>query len=129
MVFAQPSLNAFMAQGHERWKEVRLRITELLTGDRYRAAVEPALVPLSQVQLHLPFQVGDYVDFYANEHHASNIGRMFRPNADPLPPNWKHLPIGYHGRSGTIVVSGTPIVRPRGQRKAPNEPAPTFGPS
>jgi fumarylacetoacetase len=129
MVFAQPSLNAFMAQGHERWKEVRLRITQLLTGDRYRAAVEPALVPLSQVQLHLPFQVGDYVDFYANEHHASNIGRMFRPNADPLPPNWKHLPIGYHGRSGTIVVSGTPIVRPRGQRKAPNEPAPTFGPS
>jgi fumarylacetoacetase len=128
-VFALPSLNTFMAQGPVRWSEVRTRITELLIGNQHRAAVEPALVPLSQVRLHLPFQVGDYVDFYASEHHASNIGRMFRPDLDPLPPNWKHLPIGYHGRSGTIVVSGTPIVRPQGQRKAPSEPAPTFGSS
>jgi len=81
------------------------------------------------VMLHLPFDVGDYVDFYASEHHATNLGRLFRPGAEPLTPNWKHLPIGYHGRSGTVVVSGTPIVRPAGQRKDPGEASPTFGPS
>ena len=65
--------------------------------------------------MHLPFEVADYVDFYASEHHATNVGRIFRPDAEPLPPNWKHLPIGYHGRAGTVVVSGTPVVRPSGQ--------------
>jgi fumarylacetoacetase len=69
------------------------------------------------------------VDFYASEHHASNLGRLFRPDSEPLTPNWRHLPVGYHGRGGTVVVSGTPIVRPCGQRKAPGDPAPTFGPS
>ena len=69
--------------------------------------------------LHLPIDVGDYVDFYASEHHAANVGRIFRPGSEPLTPNWKHLPIGYHGRTGTIVVSGTDVVRPRGQRAAP----------
>lgn len=128
-VFAEPALNAFMAQGRARWQEVRARIVELLTDEAHRDAVEPALYPLDAVDLHLPFQVGDYVDFYASEHHASNIGRMFRPDSDPLTPNWKHLPIGYHGRSGTVVVSGTPVVRPHGQRKAPGEETPTFGPS
>jgi fumarylacetoacetase len=73
--------------------------------------------------------VADYVDFYSSEHHATNVGRIFRPDADPLTPNWKHLPIGYHGRSGTVVVSGTPIRRPWGQSKAPTDPAPTFAPS
>ena len=82
-----------------------------------------------EVTLHLPFEVADYVDFYASEHHASNVGRIFRPDAEPLTPNWKHLPIGYHGRAGTVVVSGTPVVRPSGQRKSPSEAAPTFGPS
>jgi fumarylacetoacetase len=91
--------------------------------------VEPSLVPLGEVRLHLPFAVGDYVDFYASENHAGNIGRMFRPGSDPLPPNWRHMPLGYHGRSGTIVVSGTPVRRPVGQRKASTDPAPTFGPS
>jgi fumarylacetoacetase len=81
------------------------------------------------VELRLPFEVGDYVDFYASEHHATNLGRMFRPGSEPLTPNWKHLPIGYHGRSGTVVASGTPIRRPHGQRRAPDEAAPTFGPS
>ena len=79
--------------------------------------------------MHLPIEVADYVDFYASEHHATNVGRMFRPDSEPLTPNWKHLPIGYHGRSGTVVVSGTDIVRPCGQRKPPTEPAPVFGPS
>jgi fumarylacetoacetase len=73
--------------------------------------------------------VGDYVDFYASEHHATNVGRIFRPDGDALTPNWKHLPIGYHGRSGTVVLSGTEIIRPTGQRKPPTEPTPVFGPS
>ncbi|MEV0704321.1 fumarylacetoacetase [Saccharopolyspora sp. NPDC050389] len=123
-VFARPSLNAFMAQGHARWVQVRQQITELVSGDVPDAAVHP----VAEVTTHLPIEVADYVDFYASEHHASNLGRLFRPNAEPLMPNWKHLPVGYHGRSGTVVVSGTDIVRPSGQRKAPDEDAPTFGP-
>jgi fumarylacetoacetase len=126
-VFAEPSLNAFMAQGRARWTDVRARIGELLSLERHRAAVEAALRPLSGVRLHLPFEVGDYVDFYASEHHAANVGRLFRPGAEPLMPNWKYLPVGYHGRAGTVVVSGTPVRRPRGQR--PGEGGPTFGPS
>ena len=123
-VFAEPSLNAFMAQGRARWSDVRARVTELLTYERHRRSVEAALHPLSGVRLHLPFEVGDYVDFYASEHHAANVGRLFRPDGEPLMPNWKHLPVGYHGRSGTVVLSGTPVSRPNGQR-----PGPTFGPS
>jgi fumarylacetoacetase len=126
-VFAEPSLNAFLAQGRARWSDVRARITELLTEPRHRASVEPALHPLSGVRLHRPFEVGDYVDFYASEHHATNVGRLFRPGGEALMPNWKHLPVGYHGRSGTVVPSGTPVIRPAGQR--PGEGAPTFGPS
>ena len=130
-VFYEPSLNAFMAQGRARWADVRARITELLTDERHRNAVEAALRPLSAVRLHLPFAAGDYVDFFGNEYHAANAGRLFRPDSEPLPPNWKHLPIGYHGRSGTIVPSGTPVPRPRGQRpgQPPGEDGPTFGPS
>ena len=126
-VFGEPSLNAFMAQGRARWSEVRTRITGLLTGERHRGTVEAAVRPLSAVRLHLPFAPGDYVDFFGNEYHAANAGRLFRPGGEPLGPNWKHLPIGYHGRSGTIVPSGTPVPRPRGQR--PGEDGPTFGPS
>jgi fumarylacetoacetase len=126
-VFAEPSLNAFMAQGRVRWRDVRARITELLTDSRHRAVIEAALHPLSAVRLHLPFEVGDYVDFYASENHAANVGRLFRPGGEALMPNWKHLPVGYHGRSGTVLLSGTPVSRPRGQR--PGDGAPTFGPS
>ncbi|WP_431927711.1 fumarylacetoacetase [Amycolatopsis tucumanensis] len=122
-VFARPSLNAFMAQGYDRWVEVRARVSDLVWGEVPAGAV----FPVSEVELHLPVEVADYVDFYASEHHASNLGRLFRPDAEPLMPNWKHLPVGYHGRSGTVVVSGTDIVRPCGQRKAPDEAAPTFG--
>ena len=89
-----------------------------------------AVRALAEVELRLPFEVADYVDFYASEHHASNLGRLFRlANPEPLMPNWKHLPVGYHGRAGTVVVSGTDIVRPSGQRKGPSDPAPVFGPS
>jgi len=123
--FAEPTLNPFMAQGRARWVEVRERITDLVAGEIADAAVHA----VADVTLHLPFAVADYVDFYASEHHASNLGRLFRPDAEPLLPNWKHLPVGYHGRAGTVVVSGTDVVRPAGQRKAPTETAPTFGPS
>jgi fumarylacetoacetase len=80
--------------------------------------VEPHLVARSSATLHLPFEVADYVDYYASEDHATNLGRMFRPDQAALPPNWKWIPIGYHGRAGTVVVSDTPVVRPSGQRKA-----------
>jgi fumarylacetoacetase len=126
-VFAGPSLNAFMRQGRARWSDVRARIIGLLTDRHARGDVERALHPLAGVRLHLPFEVGDYVDFYAGEHHATNVGRLFRPGGEPLTPNWKHLPIGYHGRSGTVVVSGTPVTRPNGQRRG--ETAPVFGPT
>ncbi|RJQ85109.1 fumarylacetoacetase [Amycolatopsis panacis] len=122
-VFAAPALNAFMAQGHDRWVEVRRRIQDLVAGEPPAAALHP----VGEVTLHLPFEVADYVDFYASEHHASNVGRLFRPDAEPLLPNWKHLPVGYHGRAGTIYVSGTDVVRPCGQRKGPD--GPVFGPS
>ncbi|RCW45919.1 fumarylacetoacetate hydrolase [Halopolyspora algeriensis] len=127
--FAQPSLNTFMAQGRERWQQTRARVTDLLTDEAHRSEVEPALYRLGDVRLLLPFSVADYVDFYASEQHASNIGRMFRPDSPPLMPNWKHLPVGYHGRAGTVVASDTPIVRPSGQRKPPQAEAPMFGPS
>ncbi|MGC7097245.1 fumarylacetoacetase [Amycolatopsis lurida] len=124
-LFAAPSLNPFLAQGRARWDEVRARIGELLAGD----VPDEAVHAVGEVQLHLPFEVADYVDFYASEHHASNLGKLFRPDSEPLMPNWKHLPVGYHGRAGTVVVSGTDIVRPCGQRKVPDETAPTYGPS
>ena len=122
--FAQPSLNAFLALGPEVWASTRSALQRLRPEEQ-----EPHLTPLDDVRLHLPIEVADYVDFYASEHHASNVGRMFRPDGPPLTPNWKHMPIGYHGRAGTVVVSGSDIVRPAGQRKAPDDPAPTFGPS
>ena len=124
-VFAAPSLNPFMAQGPARWAEVRERATALLADD----VPDDAAHPVDGVALHLPFEVADYVDFYASEHHAANLGRLFRPDSEPLMPNWKHLPVGYHGRAGTVVVSGTEIVRPCGQRKAPTDDSPSFGPS
>ncbi|BCN56191.1 fumarylacetoacetase [Prescottella equi] len=123
--FAQSTLNAFMAQGRARWVEVRTQITELVTGE----IADDAVFSVDDVTMHLPIAVADYVDFYASENHATNLGRLFRPDSAALMPNWKHLPVGYHGRSSTVVVSGTDIVRPCGQRKAPADAVPSFGPS
>ncbi len=123
------SLNPLMAAGRPVWTRVRADLTTWLTDESFREALSPALLPADEVELHLPFEVADYVDFYASEHHATNLGRIFRPGSEPLTPNWKHLPIGYHGRAGAVVVSGTPVVRPYGQRKAPADPTPGFGPT
>jgi fumarylacetoacetase len=127
--WANPTLNAFLDLGRPAWSTAREWLTEVLTDQVHEARTRPHLLPLAQVALHLPIAVADYVDFYASEHHATNVGRIFRPDSEPLTPNWKHLPIGYHGRSGTVVVSGTDVVRPTGQRKAPSDPSPVFGPS
>lgn len=110
-----PNLDAFLGLGPAHWSAVRERITELLTDPAHRDVVEPLLIPLATVRNVLAWSVADYVDFYSSEHHASNVGQIFRPGQPPLLPNWKHVPIGYHGRAGTVVVSGTPVVRPSGQ--------------
>ncbi|MEN1887205.1 fumarylacetoacetase [Streptomyces mirabilis] len=129
-LLAQPTLNPLLAAGRTAWSDVRRALTAWVTVPAHRETVVPLLHPLSEVTLHLPFEVADYVDFYASENHARNVGQIFRPDAtDSLTPNWKHLPIGYHGRSGTVVVSGAEVVRPSGQRKAPSDTAPVFGPS
>ena len=128
-VFEEPSLDPLLALGRAHWHGVRQWIVSLLTDPAERELVEPHLLPVDEVVLDLPFQVADYVDFYCSLDHASNVGKIFRPDAEPLMPNWRYLPVGYHGRAGTVVVSGTDVVRPSGQRKAPDESAPTFGPS
>ncbi|MCY7402594.1 MAG: fumarylacetoacetase, partial [Nocardioides sp.] len=128
-LFDQPTLNPFMAAGPTVWDSTRAWITGLLTDQTERDLVESALSPLDSVTMLMPFTVGDYVDFYASEEHATNVGQMFRPDQEPLLPNWKSLPVGYHGRSGTVVVSGTDVVRPCGQRKSPDADLPTYGPS
>ena len=118
------SLDRFLAAGRTAWQQV--------VGELDDAEIDPpedAVVTGEDVHLRLPFTVGDYVDFYASEQHASNFSLMVRPGQPPLPPNWRHLPIGYHGRSGTIVVSGTPIHRPSGQRRPGDDGVPQFGPT
>jgi fumarylacetoacetase len=125
----QQSLNHFLSLGPPAWKAGRGWLTEVLSNPAYREGIEPFLIPLEEVTLHLPIEVADYVDFYASENHATNVGKMFRPDGEALTPNWKHLPIGYHGRSGTVVVSGADVIRPMGQRRSPTDTAPLFGPS
>jgi fumarylacetoacetase len=127
-LFSSGNLDVLLAAGDMAWAQVRADITAWLTEERFREAIEDLLVPVADAEMHLPFTVADYVDFYASEHHASNIGRIFRPDAEPLTPNWRHMPIGYHGRAGTIVPSRTPIRRPCGQSKAPGAASPSFGP-
>ena len=107
-LFAAGDLDAFLAAGPGAWARVRHDARAVL------AAGTVELIPLDRVRPVLPFTVADYVDFYASEHHATNAGRIFRPQGDPLPANWKHLPVGYHGRSSSVVVSDTPIERPAG---------------
>ena len=123
------TLNGFLARGPDSWRRTRERIGALLTGPGDHDLVVRHLVDLGEVTMHLPVEVGDYVDFYSSIDHAQNLGRIFRPGGDALTPNWRYLPIGYHGRSGTIVVSGTPIPRPWGQVvRSPGEP-PVYGPT
>jgi fumarylacetoacetase len=128
-VHATGSLNAFMARGPAAWGALRADLQRRLVDEASRDPVERSLRRLDEVTMHLPVEVADYVDFYSSRHHAENVGRMFRPGGPPLTPNWLHLPVGYHGRSGTVAVSGTPVVRPCGQRKDPDAAAPEFGPS
>lgn len=128
-LFNSGKLDAFLAAGDSAWAQVRADIVSWLSGDAYRAAIEDLLVPAADATMHLPFAVADYVDFFASEHHASNVGRIFRPDAaEPLTPNWRHLPIGYHGRAGTVIVSGTPVRRPYGQSRPRDTGRPEFGP-
>lgn len=127
-LFACPSLGALMAAGPDTWERVRAWVKTLLTDRNREATFTSGLLPIREIDLQLPFNVGDYVDFYASIDHASNVGRIFRSGQEPLLPNWRHLPVGYHGRSGTVVVSGTPVQRPWGQRPEPGGP-PSLGPS
>ncbi|HTU81660.1 MAG TPA: fumarylacetoacetase [Candidatus Acidoferrales bacterium] len=127
------TLNPLFASGRETMGRLRERLCSLL-----RAGGDPGLrdndaeaflVDRHAARMVLPVEIGDYVDFYSSIEHATNLGRLFRPDGEPLLPNWRWIPIGYHGRSATVVVDGTPVVRPQGQRKAPDAPEPSFGPS
>ena len=127
-VFEAPSLNPLLELGRPSWSSVRTWLTGLLTDDNERDLVEPHLVPVADATLSMPFEVADYVDFYCSLDHATNVGRIFRPDDEPLKPNWRHLPVGYHGRAGTVVVSGTEVRRPHGQRPESGG-QPSYGPS
>ncbi len=133
-LFARPSLNALLAAGRPVWRQVRARLTRLLSHDEPAlrdAGVlrERALIERGSVRLLLPVEIGDYTDFYSSREHATNVGTMFRGKENALNPNWLHLPVAYHGRASSVVVSGTDLHRPSGQTKADDAPAPTFGPS
>ncbi len=127
--FSSGNLDKFLAAGDAAWAQVRADLTAWLSQERFRDALEDLVVPAASVVMRLPFTVADYVDFYASEQHATNVGRIFRPDAEPLMPNWRHLPVGYHGRAGTVVVSGTAIRRPCGQYKPTAADKPLFGAS
>ncbi|KAI7844294.1 hypothetical protein COHA_002092 [Chlorella ohadii] len=131
--FQQPVLNAFMALGRPAWAEARATLLRLLSADEGVLRDDVALrsrllLPRSEVRMHLPAAIGDYTDFYASREHATNIGIMFRGRENALQPNWLHLPVGYHGRASSIVVSGTDVRRPRGQvvRGTAQPPVPSF---
>lgn len=132
--FNRPSLNAFMAAGPSLRLSIRNRLIELLRSDSALLKNDPdveskALIPVTDATMLLPVEVGDYTDFYSSKEHATNVGTMFRGADNALMPNWLHLPVGYHGRASSVVVSGNPVKRPSGQTKADDAPAPSFGPS
>ncbi|MEB1808901.1 MAG: fumarylacetoacetase [Bacillaceae bacterium] len=133
-IFAKSSLNAFMALGKDVWKKVRAKLQFLLNEDeptlRDQSELRTAAIrKQSEVELLLPAKIGDYTDFYASKEHATNVGTMFRGKENALMPNWTHLPVGYHGRSSSVVISGTDIHRPKGQMKPKDADTPLFGPS
>ena len=125
---SQEVLNDFMKLGRTVWKNMRSALIQFFTSERELGKYQQFFFKLDQVVMHLPIEIGDYTDFYASKEHASNVGEMFRGKENALMPNWLHLPVGYHGRSSSIVVSGTPIKRPSGQIK-PSDCGPVFGPS
>ena len=133
--FAAPALNRFMAAGRGTWDAVRARLQSLLSADGDDALRLDddlrgrALVPLAEVAMHLPAQIGDYTDFYSSRQHATNVGIMFRGADNALMPNWLHLPVGYHGRASSVVASGTPVRRPHGQTRPDDSAPPVFGPT
>jgi fumarylacetoacetase len=128
-LFMSGRLDQFLDAGDRAWAQIREALTAWLSRDDYREAIEDLLVPAADATMHLPFRVADFVDFYASEHHAISAGRIFRPGSEPLAANWRHMPVGYHGRSGSVVVSGTPVRRPYGQLRVPDAAMPGFGPS
>ena len=123
-----PNLDQLLTADRSTWDRIRASFIDFLRSDHSANAVASVTHPIDAVTMSLPFTVADYVDFYASEHHASNVGAIFRPEQDPLLPNWKHLPVGYNGRSGSVYVTGTDILRPKGLRPEP-EGTPSFGPS
>lgn len=131
-LFSRAELNGFLSAGPMAWKQARGRVVDLLQMEsaELRDAAElrrKAVIPRAQVRLELPFAVADYVDFYSSLEHATNMGKILRPGGEALTPNWRHLPIGYHGRASTVVIDGTEIVRPLGQSKPADAPIPRFG--
>ena len=131
-VFAAPTLNPFMALGPKAWSTTRTRISELLRADHpelrdNQELRQRALVPMRDVKLHMPITVAGYTDFYSSKEHATNVGSMFRDPKNALLPNWSEMPIGYNGRASSVVVSGTPVRRPNGQLKLPDQERPVFG--
>lgn len=130
--FSQGSLNAFASAGLTTWRLAREKISHLLSANtailRDNADLKSrALVPMDQIVMLLPFNIGDYTDFYSSREHATNVGIMIRGKENALQPNWSHLPVAYHGRASSVVVSGAPFFRPWGQRKSPEQSAPVFG--
>ena len=125
---SEPGLNRWFALGHEEGRALRRLLSDVLSGKAQRAAVEPHLVDRGGATMHLPCVISDYTDFYVGIHHATNVGKQFRPD-NPLLPNYKYVPIGYHGRASSVRVSGEPVIRPKGQRKAPEADLPEYGPS
>jgi fumarylacetoacetase len=128
-LFASGSLDDFLAAGERAWGQVRAALERWLSDEQCRPAIEDLLIPQTEVRMRLPFTVADYVDFYASAHHARNLGRILRPGGEPLTSNWRHQPLGYHGRAGTVVVSGTEIRRPCGPSCMHGGHQPEFGPS
>lgn len=129
-VFATGAWNAFMELGQETWAGFRKSLVDaLIVGSNAQQNLSPYLLNQVDTQFHMPFTVTEFTDFYAGRHHATNVGTMFRGPENALPPNWLHIPIGYNGRASSVVISGTDILRPHGQLKAPNDNLPHFGPS
>jgi fumarylacetoacetase len=123
-----PTLNGIAALGRPKWKALRRTLSKVLSKESYRKRLSRFLTPMKRAELLLPVSIGDYSDFFTGIHHATNMGKMLRPD-NPLLPNYKWVPIGYHGRGSSIVVSGTPVTRPKGQLKPADAPLPSFGPS